>query len=147
MNEPITQEDDFGCGAACVAFVARKPYSVIIALLGEGNAKTKGYYCRELVDALAELDLGYTYRHVKLHKGDLAYLEGSIVFLKRSKKYPFGHYIVRHSGQWMDPWINFASNRDIARAQSGYRQRIPGIPQYVLYETSKNPCKSASRRV
>ena len=147
MNESITQEDDFGCGAAYVAFVAQKPYSAITALLGQENAKTKGYYCRELVDVLAGFGLAYTYHYLKLHKADLAYLEGSIVFLKRSKKYPSGHYIVRYRGKWMDSWINFVSNKNIVRARSGYRQRIPGIPQYVLYETCKNPCKSTSRRV
>jgi len=138
MDEPITQEDDFGCGAACVAFVAKKPYNVIIALLGETNAKTKGYYCRELVDVLAGFDLAYTYRYVKLHKVDLVYLEGSIVFLKRSKKYPSGHYVVRHEGQWMDSWINFTKSKDVNKAKSGYRKKLPGIPQYVLYRSTSN---------
>ena len=60
------------------------------------------------------------------------YQPNAIVYVKKSKKYPAGHYLCRlgYIGyKWMDPWINFP-DRDI---QAGFRRRLPGKPVYVIF--------------
>lgn len=139
MKASVTQKDDFGCGIACVAFVSGKSYQEVICALGDKKAKEKGFYCRELTMVLSEFGEQYGYCHLKPRNRGLIYTEDAIVFLKRSKLYPSGHYIVHYNGQWMDPWINFAVNKNINNAQSGYRKRLSGEPQYVLYKVSQKP--------
>ena len=57
------------------------------------------------------------------------YQPNAIVYVKKSKKYPAGHYLCRLGHKWMDPWINFP-DRDI---QAGFRRRLPGKPVYVIF--------------
>jgi len=131
--DAITQEDNFGCGAACVAFVTGKSYNDVVVVLGENKAREKGFYCREIQAYLRHGGAEYEFCYAKPHKRYLAYKEGSIVFIKRSKRFPAGHYLVFSQGKWMDPWRNFCSNKDIREAYSGYRKRLPGVIQYILY--------------
>lgn len=125
----ITQKHAFGCGAACVAFATNKTYEEVVQALGEDKASKQGFYCKELVRALKN----YEYKYIKPHI--LPYLEkpGTIVFMKRGKIYPAGHYVVRTEKGWMDPWINFAENQDISEAKSGFRKELPEKPIYAVF--------------
>lgn len=133
MKKAITQEDNLGCSIACLAFITNKKYKDIVNNLGKEKAKTKGFYCRELVAYLK--NLGYQAEFHYLNKKWLRkiYQDNTIIFIKRSKKYPFGHYLVRYQDLWMDPWVNFLKEKDLKKAKAGFRKRLPGRPIYGIF--------------
>ena len=61
------------------------------------------------------------------------YKDGTIVLIRRSKKYIAGHYLIRYKGLWMDPWINLTVDNNILQAESGFRRRLPGSPSYAIF--------------
>jgi len=131
------QEDSMGCGAACVAFVTHKTYRQAVKVLGPKKASTDGFRLKELVDALNKYGLEYHFKYVKPHMQSSIYQDGVIVFIKRSARYPHGHYLVRHDGVWGDPWINVVLDKKLANARSGYRKRLPGKARWALLPKKK----------
>jgi hypothetical protein len=103
----------------------------------EDQARTRGFYCRELVDLLSKTGLKYQFRYINQKTRPLIHHEDSIIYIRKSKQYPLGHFVARKNGSWMDPWINFSLNSDIRLAESGYRNRLPGQPIYVIYRELK----------
>jgi hypothetical protein len=133
MKKPIVQKDAMGCGLACVAFVVGKSYKQIVDIAGREKAKNRGFYFRELVAILNQFGYFYQYRYLKPRLQKIIYRDNVIVFVKRSKKYPFGHYLVRYQNLWMDPWINFTREKDVKKAKAGFRKRLPGKAIYALF--------------
>jgi hypothetical protein len=133
MKKPIVQKDAMGCGLACVAFVVGKSYKQIVAVVDKEKAKNRGFYCRELAAILNQFGYFYQYRHLKPRLQKIIYRDDVIVFVKRSKKYPFGHYLVRYQNLWMDPWINFPKEKEIKKAKAGFRKRLPGKAIYAIF--------------
>ena len=133
MRQSINQEHDFGCGVACVAFAANIPYRHASRLLGEERAAHIGFFCKELVVSLNKLGLSYEFKYLKPRLRAKIYQEGVIVFIRRSKQYPSGHYLIRHNGSWMDPWINLHATKDVSNASSGFRKRLPGNAVYAIF--------------
>ena len=133
-NAPITQEDPFGCGVACVAFALGFSYQKTLKLFKKGKqkAKTKGFYCKDLVRTLNNQGRNFKYRYIKDMIRNKIYQNNTIVFIKRSRKYPWGHYLCRYENSWMDPWINFPENKNIRKARPGLRKRLPGYPIYAI---------------
>lgn len=127
----IAQEDHLGCGAACVAAVLGVSYQESLDLFKNGQKKAVevGFLCKELVIALKKKGLEYEYRYIKGKLRKKISKQGTVVFLKRSKKYPSGHYLCRAENMWMDPWINFPDED----RKSGFRKRQPEKPIYVIY--------------
>lgn len=136
MRKSITQKDPMGCGAACVAFVTNQHYRAVIEKLGPEKAQSSGFYLKDLNLVLSGLGLSCEGKYVKPRIKTQIYTEGAIVFIKRSSRYPEGHYLVRHNKHWMDPWINFGSTKNIAEAESGFRKRLPGKAQWALIPTN-----------
>lgn len=132
MKHTVTQEDGMGCGAACVAFAANIPYEQAARLLNQDKARTDGYRIKELAYGLGECGLTYRGRHVNSLGQQTIFKEGVIVFIRRSKRYPYGHYLIRHKDLWMDPWINLPNDKIVTNARSGYRKRLPGKAQWVI---------------
>jgi hypothetical protein len=132
MKKPIVQKDAMGCGLACVAFVVGKSYKQIVGIAGREKAKNRGFYCRELAAILNQFGHSYQYRYLKPLLKKIIYRDDVIVFIKRSKKYPFGHYLVCYQNLWMDPWINFPKEKDVKEAEAGFRKRLPGKAIYAL---------------
>ena len=128
----ITQEHEFGCGIASVAFVLGATYKNTFKVFSIQKANLEGFYCRDLIKALKVYGLNYQYRYLKSIYKRKIYGKGTIVFIKRSKNYPDGHYLVRGEGCWMDSWINFKEDKTIDNAISGFRKRLPGKPIYFL---------------
>lgn len=125
----VTQRDPFGCGIACAAFVSRLSYKNAKKLFNnKKNAKIKGYYCQDIVNALKRKKLTYGYCYAKDSKKHLLKINNTIVFIKRSRKYPAGHYLVYYNGNWMNPWINYPQ-----KAKSGFQKRLPGKAQWIIY--------------
>ena len=132
MKKPIAQEDPLGCGIACVAWITGKTYKQAKDLYFKDvkRAGTVGYFCRDLVSALAMAKKQYSYRYLRKKA---RFNEDSIVFIKRSKRYPAGHYLVKTAEVWMDPWINFDCKKPyLTAALAGFRKRLPGKPIYLV---------------
>lgn len=133
----VVQEHELGCGLACVAFVVVKSYQEVLNITGNPSKATQsGYYCKELIGLLHKFKYTYEVKYIKPHIKKLIYTNDTIVFIKRSLRYPFGHYLVYHNGLWMDPWINFPKNNRIEKAKAGFRKRLPGKPIYALLKYS-----------
>ena len=136
MKESVTQEFEYGCGVACFAFVLGITYKKAAELLGEVQANSERFWIKDLNAALNKHGLSYERKYVKPHIRPLLEVDGAIVLIGRSKTYATGHYLVRHGGMWMDPWINMPKNKGINKAKSGYRKHLPGVPKYVIYPAS-----------
>ncbi len=131
----ITQEEPMGCGVACVASVLKVSYKKALNLFkNKEHSFGRGYYCKELIDSLKKGKLSYTYSKYNDSHKDILMKDGTIVFIKRSKKYPLGHYLVRYKGKWMNSWINMPC---IAPAKSGFETKLPGKPQWIIYNIGK----------
>jgi hypothetical protein len=116
-------------------FLVAVSYDTVASMLGKQKAVTRGFKLRELTGVLFEL--GYSY---EVHRTDgkwrkFLYDDGTIVFIAPSSRYPFGHYLVRYLDRWMDPWVNLVVDPDINHAQSGFRHRLPGKPQWILTQS------------
>lgn len=132
MDKSVTQEDMMGCGIACVAFVLGKSYAFTKKLFDKPDKSAlRGFLCSELVKGLKKGGRRYAYAKVGPKNKSLLNKSGTIVFLKRDKKFPSGHYIVRGENGWMNPWINFPC---VIPAKSGFEKKIPGESQWIIYE-------------
>lgn len=132
MRASITQEFDYGCGIACFAFALDISYQQAAKQLGEVQAGSTRFWIKDFVTALNISDKHYISKYMKPPMTRKIYKEGTIVLIRRSKLYPTGHYLIRHNGHWMDPWINLPKDTDISHATSGFRKRLPGKPMYAL---------------
>lgn len=137
MKKSITQEFDYGCGIACYAFALDLDCRQAVAKLGAEQAISTRFYVKDLTLALNKGGASYISKHVKPRIGKRIYEEGTIVLIRRSKNYPTGHYLIRHNGAWMDPWINLQQDKNILNATSGFRKRLPGAPMYAILKSSK----------
>lgn len=134
MKKAIVQRDKMGCGVACVAFITGVGYKKARDnyFKNPKHASTVGYTCMELREALAMGKLS-NYKQ-RFAKGMKTFRTNTIVFIKRSKKYPFGHYLVKTNERWMDPWINMDYRKpDLKNACAGFRNKLPGKPVFVVY--------------
>ena len=130
--KPIFQEDELGCGVACTAFILGISYQDALSLFEDGKSKADnaGFYCKEICKILMKNYKFYEFKYIKPKNRYKMYKSNSIVFVKRSKKYKYGHFLARHDNTWMDPWINFPKYP----RKSGFRKRIPGKPIYIIFK-------------
>src|SRR3989338_8860946 len=126
----IVQEHTMGCGLACVAAAAGVTYDRVLDVVHGDYAGTRGYYCKDLIDALRILGREYTYGKVPQKNKHYLRINGVIVFVALSKKNPAGHYLLRTKNGWMNPWIN---SPEIAPAKAGFQKKLPGTPQWILF--------------
>lgn len=128
----IKQEDFLGCAVACVAFILKIKYKNARELFkgGEKKAQTLGFYCKEIVEVLNRAGHNYQYKYIKPKARSKVCKQGSIVFIKRSKKYIYGHYLVRSEKKWMDSWINLPDES----IKAGFRKRLPGKAIYAVLQ-------------
>ena len=131
MKQSITQESDYGCGIACFAFVSNINYKRAVDFLGSAQADSDRFFVKHFVAELNRFGGNYSAKHIKPGSTHY-YREGTIVLIRRSNRYPVGHYLARHNGQWMDPWVNLLYTKDLSRSQSGFRKRLPGQAMYAL---------------
>jgi len=130
----VTQEHALGCGVACVASLLSLPYKKALAFFDDPTkAWTTGYHCRDLVSALHVAGRSFRHKYVKNRRDPVLRNLGTIVFTKKSTKYPQGHYLIRAEQGWMNPWSNFP---EIAPARSAFVPRLPGVPIYAVYEVN-----------
>jgi hypothetical protein len=133
MKKLVIQKDNFGCSIACVAQILDINYQQAKKLFPNNHkAGTAGFICREIILALKKANLNYYYHYIKPKYRNKIYKNKNLVFLKRSKKYPSGHYLARLNNQWFDPWINFNEDQNIKNAKAGLRKRLPEKPIYLI---------------
>lgn len=126
------QEDPFGCGIACVAAIVGTSYAKAKDLFDKKeNAETRGFFCKEI--SLALLKMGHEYKLKKADRFKEKLKEGDIVFIKRDKNYPHGHFLVKIGPYWMDSWVNLPN----VPVEAGFRRKLPGTPQYILRKIDK----------
>jgi membrane-anchored glycerophosphoryl diester phosphodiesterase (GDPDase) len=132
----VKQENEFGCGVACVAALLGITYQQALKLFDDGylKAKTKGFLCKEICLVLNKLGENYKYKYVKSRLKRKIYQSATIVFIKKSKKYPANHYLLRTENRWLDPWMNLSKDKNIKNAKAGLRKRLPGRAIYYLQE-------------
>ncbi len=96
--KPITQEDALGCGLACVAFILKKSYKKTKENHFNEFDLKRGLYCREIKGVFLKMGKNYEYSYVKRK---IKFEEGDIVYIKKSKEYPTGHYLVKSKHGWI----------------------------------------------
>ena len=130
--KPVKQQDGLGCAIACVAFVSKSTYQDSISLFNRGRERAQqiGFFCKDIVNVLNSRGYNYQFKYVKPRIKNVIYKENSIVFVKRSQKYKYGHFLVRYKNLWMDPWINFPN----IEIKAGFRKRLPGKAIYVVFQ-------------
>lgn len=136
MKKSITQEFDYGCGVACFAFAADLTYKQAIKVLDREQTVRFGWRPSDLTKVLNDYGLSYKNNYVRKTDTVDTYTDGTIVLLERSEIYNVGHYLIRHNGSWMDPWINMPLDNTLAHAKSGFRKRLPGKAMYAIVPLS-----------
>jgi len=127
----IVQEDPMGCGIACIASITGKSYKEAKKFFDNPEfSASRGFYCRELVKALGKKGIKYGFKKFKKDYQNKLKINGSIVFIKRNKKYPLGHYLLKTKKGWMNPWINFPK---ISLAKAGFQKKLPGEAQWIIF--------------
>jgi hypothetical protein len=129
----VTQKDDLGCGVASVAYILNVSYEDALELFDINKVKTEGCYCKDIVSVLKARNIYARFNYVKRHLKPEIYKLNTIVFIKRCKRYPAGHYLARTQNGWHDSWINFSHQKDIRKAESGIRKRLPGKVIYAIF--------------
>ncbi len=131
MSRKVAQKDMFGCGIACLASVMNTAYKEVLGKQ-RNKAMTTGFLCKDLIYLLEQRGFHYSYNYINTRMRKKIYEDGTIVFIKRSTKYPSGHYLCRVKNVWMDPWVNFTLSDDLSNAKAGFRKKLPSKPIYVL---------------
>jgi len=131
MKKSITQEMPYGCGVACFAFVCDITYKQAEEFLGFEQSKSDRFVVKRVREELNRFGLKYISRHIKPDQ-IIDPVDGMIVLLRRSEHFTVGHYLARHDGKWMDPYINLEGDHDFRNPKSGFREVLPGQAMYVL---------------
>lgn len=125
----ISQEAPMGCAIACAASLANSSYQQRRSYFDNAKREsTTGFYNRDIIKALSKLKITVRASSIKMF-GKRNIKIGAIVFIKPSKKYSAGHYLLKTKNGWMNPWINFPS---INLAKAGYEGRLPGSVRWVI---------------
>lgn len=126
----ISQEAPMGCGLACAAAAANLSYKEMRKYFDNGKIKesSSGFYNRDIVKALSKINIKAKAFSVK-QWGNKKIKPGNIVFIGKSKLYPFGHYLLKTGKGWMNPWINFPY---INPAKAGFQKKIPGQIKWII---------------
>lgn len=133
MKKSITQKHFMSCGLACVVYIVGKNYDELASLQSKKKLNSTGFYCPELVVLLKQY--GYNYKWRKLSKNEKypVFNDGDIVFIARSPEIPNGHFLTKTPYGWMDPWSNLAETKNLQKAKSSFREKLPGEPRYIIY--------------
>jgi hypothetical protein len=129
----VAQEHALGCAVACVASRCGVTYARAHWLFAtKENAWVRGYYCSEVVDALARAGYRYAFESfVEASHSTLLERPGTIVFVGPCARYPAGHFLIRWRDGWMNSWLNYPQMIPI---EAGFASAVPGPIQFVMFE-------------
>ena len=102
----VRQEDEWGCGVACVAARLGISYDEARARLEHVkgnpiNMEPKGLELDPIVHVLHEANV-----HVVADWYADDFPPGTIVYISGEPPYEWGHYLLKVAQGWMDPWAN-----------------------------------------
>ena len=125
----VTQQSPMGCAVAATASFLDSDYCSTLKLFDNGYIKHSvyGFYVYDVVRALKRKNIITKAYNIKRERP--RFKIGDIVFLRDEADDPFGHYLLKTRGGWMDSWKNFPS---INPAKAGYRKRLPGKPEWLI---------------
>lgn len=131
-TKAVRQEDPMGCGVACVAFLLGKTYQETLKLFPQGKkrANTVGFTVKMVRTALMSGEESYKQNYLRPSIRSRMYKHGSIVYLKQSRRFPYGHYLARTTGMWMNPWINLPDKP----MKAGFQKRLTEKPAFVIWK-------------
>ena len=135
-NKLIPQEEYNGCSVACVASLLGISYKKTIKLFGKNYNSKRGSYCDQIIVTLKKAGLNYKYSKVNEKTKKYVNRVGSIVFIKRSKKYPVGHYLLKTKKGWMNSWFNFRKFPAIEPVKAKFQKKLPGKAEWVIYKNN-----------
>jgi hypothetical protein len=130
----VVQEEEWGCGAACVASLLGVSYEDAKTLVEEekGIAIDKGD-CKNLL--YPGLDLHHLALALKKKIIMVAdwrkhrdFPDGTIACIGDDDKYKDEHYILKTPHGWMDPWLNMGEKP----MKAGYRKQYPKGTWFVV---------------
>ncbi len=139
MKKSVRQEDDYGCGFACIAYLCDIKYQDVKKYTDNPNkAKTGGYRCKSLADALNKIfkenkiDKIWKTKYVGKTKNPKI-PNGSIVYISKNDKYKYGHYIVKTEHGYMNPFVNVdIVQGDSGKSKSEYEKEICGTASLII---------------
>lgn len=105
--ELVSQDDEWGCAAACVASILDIPYQRAKRLLekeksAEINDKPKGFEIDEIAHALYKKNV----KVVADWNPPAKLPSGTIVCIHSRVRYASYHYLLKVPGGYMDPWFD-----------------------------------------
>jgi hypothetical protein len=142
MKVPIRQEDDFGCGLACIAYLKNMKYGDITSSnkVALKKAQTSGYRGKFLADILNNLQRESESKWKTKYCGKTTnpiIPNNSIVYISKNDKYQFGHYIVKTEFGFMNPFSNLLEVAgDSRKSKAAFEKEMFGKP--VLIITNSN---------
>ena len=136
IMHPVPQEDDYGCGCACIASIVGLTYAAVRKKLKWSHLRTGGLIAGQLSAGLKAFGRRYHVHFTKsrdVTTGDIPI--GAIVKVRGKKYGTAGHYLVRTPDGWMDPWFNCpagAGDTGPGRRNAKLRTRRPATITSVL---------------
>ena len=130
----VKQKHNMGCGIACVASVVEDTYDNVLKLCkNPKDALEEGFYMPELKKILKLYGKeNYSFRKYSSKYQKYLLKNGSIIFIANCEKYPYGHYLNKIEGGWMNPWINCPI---ISPLRAGIDNSIEEkMIEYILFE-------------
>ena len=128
--KPITQEDPFGCGVACTAFLLDQSYKETIKMFNIKKIENYGCDCPDISKVLNKNGLAYKWK--KYTTGLIPNF--SVVYLGPNDYYQVGHWLVKYNDTWMNPWV---SGKTIKEAEAGMVNNLLGKITYIVYPYNK----------
>lgn len=139
MRRLVRQEEDFGCGIACIAYICEIDYNEAQqSMLHPDKAQTVGYRCKALCDALnriceeKKVEKIWRTKYVgRTRNPNIP--DDSIVYINKNNKYKYGHYMVKTKYGYMNPFANLDKvNGDSRFATAKYESELYGIISLII---------------
>lgn len=138
MTQYTHQHDINGCGIACLANLLNKDYQTVKKDFENKFYKIdRGIKVFDMANYLNDLGKNYKTKFFNTNKeftqkdfNSFSKIEGSITLIRKSNKYPVGHYLLRVKEGWVDSWFNLPS---INNVYADVRKTLPEDPWYIVY--------------
>jgi len=134
----VEQENEWGCGVACVASLLGIEYDAALKRLehhkkGKLDEKPLGLDIHEIIWSLSDHDLWY----IADWRRPAHFPVGSIVCIRGKAPYQDDHYLLMTPHGWMDPWHNTSKN--VSAIKADYREAFPIGTEFIVALMPQEP--------